>query len=50
VAALVLGLALLLVNVAGLVLGVLPFLTLTPAYTALAAARFALPPNPIEEG
>ena len=50
VATLLLGLALLAVNLAGLVLGVLPFLTLTLAYSALAAARFALPPTPIEEG
>jgi hypothetical protein len=48
-AALGLGLALLLVNLAGLVLGVLPLLTLTLAYSAIAAARFALPPSPIEE-
>ena len=35
-----LGVALLLVNLAGLLLGLLPFLTMTIAYTALAAARF----------
>lgn len=34
------GIAVLLVNLAGLALGVLPFLMLTIAYTALAAARF----------
>jgi hypothetical protein len=34
------GVAVLLVNLAGLALGVLPFLMLTIAYTALAAARF----------
>lgn len=41
--------ALLLVNLAGLALAVLPFLTMTVAYSALAAARFALPPTPLEE-
>ena len=40
VAALGLALALLLVNLIGLAAAVLPFLTLTPAYSALAAARF----------
>ena len=40
VAALGLALALLLVNLVGLAAAVLPFLTLTPAYSALAAARF----------
>jgi hypothetical protein len=44
-----LGLGLLVVNVAGLALAVLPFLTMTLAYSALAAARFALPPRPPEE-
>jgi hypothetical protein len=44
-----LALALLVVNVLGLVAAVLPFLTLTIAYSALAAARFALPPTPFEE-
>jgi hypothetical protein len=34
------GIAVLLVNLAGLALGLLPFLMLTIAYTALAAARF----------
>jgi hypothetical protein len=42
-AAVLLGLALLLVNVAGIAAAVMPFLTLTVAYTFLAAARFALP-------
>ena len=42
-AALLLGLALLLVNVAGIAAAVMPFLTLTVAYSFLAAARFALP-------
>jgi hypothetical protein len=44
-----LGLALLAVNVLGIVLAVLPFLTMTIAYSALAAARFALPPSSLEE-
>ncbi len=39
-----LGLALLVVNVVGIVAAVLPFLTLTIAYSALAAARLALRP------
>jgi hypothetical protein len=43
-----LALALLLVNLAGLAAAVLPFLTMTPAYSALAATRFALAP-PVEE-
>ena len=38
-----LGLALLLVNVAGVAAAVMPFLTLTVAYTFLATARFVLP-------
>jgi hypothetical protein len=38
-----LALALLLVNVAGVVVAVMPFLTLTIAYTFLAATRFVLP-------
>ncbi|HXF98319.1 MAG TPA: hypothetical protein VNJ46_06875 [Gaiellaceae bacterium] len=44
-----LGVALLAVNLAGLALAVLPFLTMTVAYSALAAARFALPPPQLEE-
>lgn len=40
--------ALLLVNAAGVTLGVLPALTLTVAYSALAAAHFVLPPPPEE--
>jgi hypothetical protein len=42
------ALALLLVgiNVAGLVAGLVPFLTLTVAYSFLAAAHFALPREP----
>jgi hypothetical protein len=39
-----LGLALLLVNLAGVAAAIMPFLTLTIAYTFLAAARFVLPP------
>jgi len=46
-ASLGLGFALLLVNAVGAI-GVLPVLTLTVAYSALAAAHFALPP-PTEE-
>lgn len=42
-AAVLLGLALLLVNAAGIAAAVMPFLTLTVAYSFLAAARFALP-------
>jgi hypothetical protein len=42
-ASLALGLALLLVNVVGIAAAVLPFLTLTIAYTFLATARFVLP-------
>jgi hypothetical protein len=49
VAATGLALALLLVNLAGLAAAVLPFLTMTIAYSALAAARFALPPTPLTE-
>lgn len=45
-----LGVALLAVNLVGLVAALLPFLTMTIAYTALAAARFALPFTPLEEG
>jgi len=46
---LLLGLALLLVNVAGLAAAVMPFLTLTVAYSFVAAAHFALPrPTPEE--
>ena len=44
-----LGVALLVVNLLGLVAGVLPFLTLTIAYSALAAARFVLRPSDEEE-
>lgn len=45
--ALVLTLALVLVNLLGVALAVVPFLTLTIAYSCLAAVRFALP---VEEG
>jgi hypothetical protein len=49
VAAVGLAFALLVVNLVGLAAAVLPFLTMTIAYSALAAARFALPPRPPEE-
>jgi len=42
---LVLGLVLLLVNVAGVAAAVMPFLTLTLAYTFLVAARFLVTPE-----
>jgi hypothetical protein len=45
----VLGLALLLVNVVGIAAAVMPFLTLTVAYTFLAVAHFVLPPPSPEE-
>jgi hypothetical protein len=46
-ATLLLGLALLLVNAAGIAAAVMPFLTLTLAYTFVAVAHFALPrPTP----
>jgi hypothetical protein len=45
---LLLGLALLLVNAVGIVAAVMPFLTLTLAYTFVAVAHFALP-RPITE-
>jgi hypothetical protein len=48
-ATLVLGLALLLVNVAGIAAAIMPFLTLTVAYTFLATAHFVLPPPSLEE-
>jgi hypothetical protein len=47
-ATLALGLALLLVNIAGLAAAVMPFLTLTVAYTFLATARFVVPSDPEE--
>ena len=46
VAVTVLGLGLLAVNVLGIVAAVLPFLTMTIAYSALASARFALASAP----
>lgn len=45
--ALVLTLALVFVNLVGLALAIVPFLTLTIAYSCLAAVRFALP---VEDG
>jgi hypothetical protein len=42
-ATLLLGLSLLLVNLAGIVAAVMPFLTLTVAYSFVAVAHFALP-------
>jgi hypothetical protein len=44
-ATLVLGLALLLVNLAGIAAAVMPFLTLTLAYSFVAVAHFVLPPE-----
>jgi hypothetical protein len=44
-----LGVALLLVNLAGFIAAVIPLLTLTVAYSFLAAAHFALPRNPMRE-
>ncbi|MBA2297140.1 MAG: hypothetical protein H0W14_03800 [Actinobacteria bacterium] len=44
-----LALALLLINALGAVAAVLPLLTMTVAYSFVAAARFALPPNPLAE-
>lgn len=41
-----LGLALLLVNVVGVAAAILPFLTLTIAYSFLVSAHFTLPQNP----
>lgn len=41
--------AVLLVNVIGLVAAILPFLTLTIAYSFLVAAHFALPKNPARD-
>lgn len=48
-ATLVLGLVLLLVNLAGIAAAVMPFLTLTVAYTFLAIAHFVLPAPMLEE-
>ena len=44
-----LAIALLLVNVIGLAAAILPFLTLTIAYSFLVSAHFALPRNPARE-
>jgi hypothetical protein len=44
-----LGLALLLVNAVGVAAAILPFLTLTVAYSFLVSAHFALPKNPARE-
>ena len=44
-----LGIALLVVNALGVLAAVLPFLTITIAYSALAAARFVIAPRPLEE-
>jgi hypothetical protein len=43
------ALALLVVNALGVAAGVLPFLTLTIAYSFVAAAHFALPRSPLRE-
>jgi hypothetical protein len=44
-ATLLLGLALLLVNIAGVAAAVMPFLTITVAYSFLAVAHFVFPPE-----
>jgi hypothetical protein len=44
-----LGVALLLVNAVGVAAAILPFLTLTIAYSFLVSAHFALPKNPARE-
>jgi hypothetical protein len=49
VQSIVLGLALIVVNIAGLAAAVMPFLTVTIAYSCLAAAHFALPPSSTPE-
>jgi len=49
VQALVLAAALAVVNLIGLAAALVPFLTLTVAYSFLAVARFALPPTPTQE-
>jgi len=43
------ALALVIVNVLGIAAAVMPFLTLTIAYSCLAAAHFALPRSPLRE-
>jgi uncharacterized membrane protein YfcA len=47
---LLLGLALFLVNAIGIAAAVMPFLTLTLAYSSVAAAHFALPAPTLEDG
>jgi hypothetical protein len=47
---LLLGLALLLINVVGIAAAVMPFLTLTIAYSFVAAAHYALPRPTMEDG
>ena len=49
-ATLLLGLALLLVNLVGIAAAVMPFLTLTLAYSFVAAAHFVLPAQTLEDG
>jgi hypothetical protein len=49
-ATLLLGLALFLVNAIGLAAAVMPFLTLTLAFSSVAAAHFALPAPALEDG
>jgi hypothetical protein len=44
-----LAVAVLLVNAIGLAAAILPFLTLTIAYSFLVAAHFALPKNPARD-
>ena len=44
-----LGLLLLLVNAVGVIAAIVPFLTLTIAYSFLVSAHFALPKNPARE-
>jgi hypothetical protein len=49
ISALGFALALLLVNAVGIIAAVMPFLTLTVAYSFLATAHFALPRGPLRE-
>jgi hypothetical protein len=44
-ATLLIGLALFLVNLAGIAAAVMPFLTITLAYSFVAVAHFVLPPE-----
>jgi hypothetical protein len=48
-ASLGLGVALLLINIVGVAAAILPFLTLTIAYSFLVSAHFALPKSPLRE-